>query len=45
MIRSRWMRPPATWKAKKPNAHKMSRITAIVRSMGRSSWLEFGTKP
>src|SRR6185312_7607541 len=41
-----WIRLPATWKAKKPSAHRMSRMMAMVRSMcGFPLVLNGGTEP
>ena len=41
-----WMSPPATWKAKNPSAHRMSRMMAMVRSMcGFPLVLNGGTEP
>jgi hypothetical protein len=30
---SRWIRPPPTWNARKPRAHRITRMTAMVHSM------------
>jgi hypothetical protein len=38
-----WMSPPATWKAKKPSAHRIRRMIAMVRSICSSPSVDFGT--
>src|SRR5690348_3980010 len=35
MMSRMWISPPATWNAKKPSAHRMSRMMAMVKSISR----------
>src|SRR6185503_16564008 len=46
ITRSKWIKPPATWNAKNPSAHRMTRTMASVKSMlgtPRCDWRYGGT--